>query len=69
MRFLILISSDNPEVVWNAFRISNLILDQGDQASVFLNGPSVAYQKIDSQRFPIRKLAKDLVLKGGHLWA
>ncbi|MBA2849048.1 sulfur reduction protein DsrE [Thermosulfuriphilus ammonigenes] len=69
MRFLILISSDNPEVVWNAFRISNLILDQGDQASVFLNGPSVAYQKIDSQRFPIRKLARDLVLKGGHLWA
>ncbi|WP_456432590.1 sulfur reduction protein DsrE [Thermosulfuriphilus sp.] len=69
MKFLILVSSDNPEVVWNAFRLSNLILDQGDQATIFLNGPAVAYQKMDSERFPLKKLAKNLTLAGGGLWA
>ncbi len=69
MRFTLIVSSENPEVIWNAFRLANLMLNKMDDVVVFLNGPAVAYQRLDSARFPLKELAKVFVLNEGTLRA
>ncbi len=65
MKFTIIISQDHPEIVWNAFRLANLILSQNDEVVIFLNGPSVNYRRLHSERFPILDLARKFVSNKG----
>ncbi len=69
MKFTLLVSSENPEVIWNAFRLANLMLNKLDDVVIFLNGPAVAYQRLDSEKFPLKELAKVFVLNEGVLKA
>lgn len=69
MQILIIVSTDNPEVQWNALRFGNLALEQGDEVSVFLNGPAVAFAKGDSPQFPLLEQAKIFSLSEGNLAA
>lgn len=44
---------DSPEMIWNAFRIANMMLDEGmEDVSILLNDPSVRYEIFDSEKFP-----------------
>ncbi len=65
MKFTIIVSSENPEILWNAFRFAVLILNQFDDVVLFLNGPAVNYRKADSEKFPLLDLAKTFVLNEG----
>lgn len=69
MQILIIISTDNPEVQWNAFRFGNMALEEGDEVSIFLNGPAVAFAKGDSLQYPLLELAKIFRLSEGNLAA
>jgi uncharacterized protein involved in oxidation of intracellular sulfur len=69
MQILIIISTDNPEVQWNAFRFGNMALEQGDEVSIFLNGPAVAFAKGDSLQYPLLEQAKVFSLSEGNLAA
>lgn len=69
MQILIIISTDNPEVQWNAFRFGNLALEEGDEVSIFLNGPAVAFAKGDSLQYPLLEQAKLFGLSEGNLAA
>jgi len=69
MNVLMIICQENPEVLWNAFRLSNMMLDGMEDVSIFLNGPSVKYEKTDSEQFPLKKLAKIFTLSEGQLFA
>jgi uncharacterized protein involved in oxidation of intracellular sulfur len=42
-----------PEVLWNCFRLANMMLEGMDDVTIFLNGPSVDYESFDSPRFPL----------------
>ena len=69
MDVLIIISSDNPEIRWNAVRFGNFLLNEGEDVSIFLNGPGTALYEGDSDTFPIREQAKMFALSEGELQA
>ena len=45
------------------------MLEEMEDVSIFLNGPSVKYEGSDSERFPLRELAKIFTLSEGQLFA
>jgi uncharacterized protein involved in oxidation of intracellular sulfur len=38
MRVLIILSSNDPEIRWNAIRFGNFLLNQDEEVTIFLNG-------------------------------
>ena len=69
MKITMIICQDTPEVLWNAFRLGNMMLEGMEDVSIFLNGPSVTYEQADSERFPMKELAKIFTLSEGELYA
>ena len=69
MKVTMIICQDTPEVIWNAFRLGNMMLEGMDDVSIFLNGPSVKYEALDSEQFPLKELAKIFTLSEGQLTA
>lgn len=69
MKITMMICSGNAEVVWNAFRLANIMLENMEDVSIFLNGSSVKYQALDSGQFPLMELAKIFTLSEGQLLA
>ncbi len=71
MKIGIIISTNDPETLWNAFRFANLCLntDITNEATIFLNAKAVSYEEADSKQFNIKELAKAFVLSEGKLLA
>lgn len=69
MQILMLVSSPDAETRWNAFRFANLMLERGDDVTIFLNGPAVDYAAGDSDALPIAVNAKTFALSEGILLA
>ncbi|MDR2550295.1 MAG: sulfur reduction protein DsrE [Desulfobulbus sp.] len=69
MKTTLMVCSGEPEVIWNAFRMGNLMLEQMDDVTMFLNGPAVEYATLASERFPLGELAKVFTLSEGVLLA
>ncbi|MCL2458003.1 MAG: sulfur reduction protein DsrE [Desulfobulbus sp.] len=69
MKTTLMVCSGDPEVVWNAFRMGNLMLEQMDDVTMFLNGPAVRYASLASEQFPLVELAKVFTLSEGVLLA
>lgn len=69
MNISLISCSDNPEILWNCFRMGNLMLEQMDEVTIFLNGPSVSYTNIATNEFPLSELAKVFTLSEGVLLA
>jgi len=71
MKIGILISTNDQETIWNAFRFANLCVntDFTNEVTIFLNSKAVAYEEADSKQFNIKELAKSFVLSEGNLLA
>ena len=69
MKNTLMVCSGDPEVIWNAFRMGNLMLEEMDEVTVFLNGPAVRYAALASAAFPLLDLAKLFTLSEGVLLA
>jgi len=69
MKILVIISSNSPELKWNALRFGNLALEQGDDVTIFLNGPAVKLTEGDSEQYPLAEQAKLFSLSEGNLAA
>lgn len=69
MQILLLLSSSVPEIKWNAVRLGNFLLNEGEDVTIFLNGPAVDLYDGDSERFPIAEQAKLFGLSEGVLLA
>lgn len=69
MKVAMILCQDEPEVLWNAFRLANIMLERMEDVSIFLNGPSVKYENYDSEQFPLKELAKIFTLSEGQLLA
>lgn len=69
MKIGMIICRETPEVMWNAFRLANMMLEGMDDVTIFLNGPSVKYETLDSKQFPLNELAKVFTLSEGVLLA
>lgn len=55
MKLAIILSTNNAEKNWNAFRLGNLALKNNDNVSVFLIGEGVEYLKFSNEKFDIQK--------------
>src|SRR3989338_2661995 len=55
MKLGIILSTNNTETNWNAFRLANLALSKGDFVSIFLVGEGVEYGQASSSKFNIKE--------------
>ncbi|MFZ5765615.1 MAG: sulfur reduction protein DsrE [Thermodesulfobacteriota bacterium] len=69
MKITLIASSGNPEILWNCFRMGNLMLEQMDDVTIFLNGPSVNFVALSTEKYPINEQAKLFTLSEGVLQA
>lgn len=69
MQILMVISSADPEIKWNAVRLGNFLLNQNEEVTIFLNGPATDLYAGDNEVFPIREQAKIFALSEGVLAA
>jgi len=65
----IILSSNDVETVWNAFRLANYSISEGDSISVFLLGKGVEAQKISSKDFDVTGQMDDFAASGGKILA
>lgn len=65
MKLGIVISTDNAEAIWNAFRLANFSKKEGDEVRVFLVGAAVEYEKSQQVKFPSKSEAEKFVSSGG----
>lgn len=61
MKLGIIISQTNPETAWNAFRLANFALKQGDHIKIFLLGEGVEYEAGSSEKFNIQEQVAELL--------
>jgi len=69
MKLGIIITQTDPETVFNALRLANYSLQQGDTVRIFLSGRGVDIDKIDDPKFDVRGLAKKVLEAGGQFLA
>jgi len=69
MKLGMVVYSDDPEVVWNAFRLGVFGLQQGDQAKAFLLARGVECEALDTEQFPVSEQMQAFVDQGGEILA
>ena len=70
MKLGVVIHSNDPETVWNAFRFGNhAIKNHGDEVQVFLLGKGVEAQSLDTDKFKITEQMQTLRAAGGMILA
>jgi len=65
----IVIYSDDPETVWNAFRFGNFALSQKDEVNVFLLAKGVESESLDTDKLKVTEQMKTFVDNGGKIFA
>ncbi len=69
MKIGIVISSNDPETVWNAFRFANFSAEAGESVKVFLIGKGVEAERIESERFDVKEQMRKFIENGGQIYA
>lgn len=69
MRLGIVIYSDDPETVWNAFRLGNFALQKGDEVKVFLLAKGVESESLNSEKFKVIDQMEEFISKSGKIYA
>ncbi len=69
MKIGVIVSSNDAETCWNAFRFGNFSLNKKDEVSIFLIGKGVEYEKQSNEQFNIVEQAKKLMSLGGKIFA
>ena len=69
MKTGIVISSNDSETVWNAFRFGNLSLEKKEQVKVFLIGKGVDAESVSSEKFNITEQMQKFVTAKGEIFA
>jgi uncharacterized protein involved in oxidation of intracellular sulfur len=65
----LIIYSDDPETVWNAFRIANFALQEGDTVRVYLIGRGVECETLDTNTYNVTKQIQAFAEGGGSILA
>ena len=69
MKFGIVISSNDPETVWNAFRFGTFSLKEGEDVKVFLIARGVECESIDTDKFKVTEQIRSFFENGGKIFA
>ena len=68
MKLGIIIGTDEPETVWNAYRLANFSLKEGDEVKVFLLARGVE-SEIGSEKYHVKEQIAQFISKGGQIYA
>lgn len=69
MQYGIILETDDPERVWNAFRLANTALDEGHDVEVFLLGDGVNAPDLEHEKFNPHGVMRKFANGGGTLLA
>lgn len=69
MKIGVIISSNDAETCWNAFRFANFSLNNKDAVNVFLIGKGVECEGISNEQFNIVEQAEKFLESGGKIFA
>jgi sulfur relay (sulfurtransferase) complex TusBCD TusD component (DsrE family) len=69
MKLAIIISTKNPEIIWNAYRLGIFCLGQGDEATIFLINDGVESEYVKFAEFQVDERIKEFVDLGGKMFA
>lgn len=69
MKLGVVISANEPETVFNAFRLANFASHRGDEVRVFLLGLGVECDRISDERFDLANQLETFVGCGGTIMA
>jgi uncharacterized protein involved in oxidation of intracellular sulfur len=65
----IVIYTNDPETVWNAFRYGNFALKMGDEVKAFLLAKGVECESLDTDKFKVTEQMRSFVDNGGKIFA
>jgi len=69
MKLGIIIYSNNPETVWNAFRLGVFSLKKSDTVKVFLLAKGVESESLDTKKFKVSYEMNLFIKSGGEILA
>ncbi len=69
MKIGIVLSTNDPEEVWNAFRFGNVALENRNNVKVFLVNKGVEAEDIKSNKFPVKEQLQTFLDNKGELLA
>jgi len=69
MKLGIIITQTHAETVYNALRLANYSLKQGDEVRIFLSGLGVEIDRIEDGRFNVKEQAETVLQAGGKFLA
>ncbi len=69
MKIGIIVYSNDPETVWNAFRFGNFALAMGDRVNIFFLGSGVEFESLDKDVYNITEQKEPFLASGGMLFA
>jgi len=69
MRIGIVISTNDPETVWNAFRFGNVALKEKHRVKVFLVNKGVEVEDIESEKFNVSEQLHSFIENKGQALA
>ena len=69
MRIGMIVYSNDSESVWNAFRLGNFALTEGDEVNVFLLGKGVESESLDTEKFKVTEQIQSFVNGGGRVFS
>ena len=69
MKIGVIIYSNDPETVWNAFRFGNFCRAWGDDATFFLLGKGVECKSLDTDIFKVNEQLQTFIDTDGKIFA
>lgn len=67
MKLGLVLASNDPETVWNVFRLGNFALKKGDAVRIFLLAKGVECESLDNESFKVTEQMKVFVEGGGQI--
>jgi uncharacterized protein involved in oxidation of intracellular sulfur len=68
MSWLLVVSSNEPETVYNAVRLANVSLTKGREVNMFMLGRGVEFNDISTETFDVSGQIEQFYANGGELF-
>ncbi len=69
MKLGIIITQTDPETVFNALRLAQYALKEGDHVRIFLSGRGVEMDQIEDSKFDVKQIAQEVLDAGAEFLA
>lgn len=69
MKLGIIITQTDPETVFNALRLAQYALKEGDKVRIFLSGRGVEMDQIEGAKFDVKQIAQEVLDAGAEFLA